>query len=98
MHAQFQTLQKVDQLILPMPYNQLLKLFQLSWTYSLPFVIVDEVGWWTPAVMFLISTAFFGLDQLGVMLEQPFGIDAVRCGDGHRIIDPALRTLCGILV
>ena len=35
------------------------------WVFSLPFVIVSECGYFTPYVMGLIGTAFFGLDQAG---------------------------------
>lgn len=72
----FQNLNKIDTIVLPLPYNQLLKMFLIGWNFSLPFVIATEVGWFNPVLMFLISAAFFGLDQVGVMLEQPFGIDS----------------------
>jgi len=75
-NASFQTLHKVDQIVLPLPYNQLLKLMLLGWNFTLPFVIAADVGWFNPMLMFLISSAFFGLDQVGVMLEQPFGVDS----------------------
>jgi len=68
-------LDKIDTLALPMPYNQLLKTFLLAWTFTLPFVIAAEMAWFTPFAMLLISVAFFGLDQVGAMLEQPFGTD-----------------------
>ena len=72
----FMSLCKVDTIVLPMPYNQLLKLNLLAWTFTLPFVIVEETGWFCPFCMFFIGAAFFGLDQVGVMLESPFGTDA----------------------
>ena len=46
------------------------------WNFTLPFVIAKEVGWWNPPLMLLIALAFFGLDQVGAMLEQPFGVEA----------------------
>ena len=55
---------KVDTIVLPMPYNQLLKLNLLAWTFTLPFVIVEETGWFCPFCMFFIGAAFFGLDQV----------------------------------
>ena len=75
LNSLFQDLHKVNTIVLPFPYNQLLKFFLLAWNFTLPFVMVDEVGWFLPLAMFLISAAFFGLDQVGVMLEQPFGSD-----------------------
>jgi len=76
LNAHLQNVCKIDTLVLPLPYNQLLRTFLLIWNFTLPFVIASEVGWFNPIVMFLISAAFFGLDQVGVMLEQPFGTDA----------------------
>jgi len=66
---------KVDKMVLPLPYAQLLKVFLLAWVFSLPFVIVEECGLLTPFVMALIAIAFFGLDQVGAELENPFGTD-----------------------
>jgi len=74
--SQFMSLCKVDTIVLPMPYNQLLKINLIAWTFTLPFVIVEETGWFCPFCMFFIGAAFFGLDQVGVMLESPFGTDA----------------------
>ena len=66
---------KVDNVVLPLPYCQLLKAFNLIWIYTLPFVIVAEVGTMLPLVMALIACAFFGLDSVGAELEAPFGVD-----------------------
>lgn len=46
--AHFMTLEQVDTIVLPMPYNQLLKLILIFWTFTLPFVIVQETGWFCP--------------------------------------------------
>ena len=62
--SHFQTIDRVDTVVLPLPYNQLLKILCLCWGFSLPFVIAKETGWFLPFLMFLISTAFFGLDQV----------------------------------
>ena len=74
--TQFYKLYQIDTLVLPLPYNQLLKIFLLVWTFTLPFAIAAEVGWYNPPIMMLVSAAFFGLDQVGGMLEQPFGVEA----------------------
>tara|TARA_B100000795_G_scaffold153695_2_gene115222 strand:- start:724 stop:2439 length:1716 start_codon:yes stop_codon:yes gene_type:complete len=71
----FMALCKVDTVVLPMPYNQLLKINLIAWTFTLPFVIVQETGWFCPFAMCFIASAFFGLDQVGVVLESPFGTD-----------------------
>ena len=33
---------------LPMPHTQLLKVNLIAWTFTLPFVIVQESGWFCP--------------------------------------------------
>ena len=33
---------------LPMPHTQLLKVNLIAWTFTLPFVIVQETGWFCP--------------------------------------------------
>ena len=65
----FNGIDKVDKMVLPLPYSQLIKIFNAMWVFSLPFVIVAECGVFTPFVMSLIAVAFFGLDQVGAELE-----------------------------
>jgi hypothetical protein len=48
----------------------------LMWVFTLPFVLASEMGLFLPVIMFLIAIAFFGLDQVGAELENPYGIDA----------------------
>ena len=62
---------------LPSPlYCQLLKIFEIFFVFSLPFVIAHHLHYWTPVVSVLMSIGFFGLDQVGVELEGPFGVDS----------------------
>lgn len=41
----------------------------------LPFGLAGALGWATPVVSMLLAYAFFGLDQLGEELEEPFGLE-----------------------
>jgi ion channel-forming bestrophin family protein len=61
----------------PIPYVYTVLIHRLTTFYCLflPFGIVAEAGSWTPIVTFLISYAFFGLDDLGEELKDPFGIE-----------------------
>ena len=52
---------KVDNVVLPLPYCQPLKAFNLIWVYTLPFVIVAEVGTMLPLVMALIACALVSI-------------------------------------
>ena len=71
----FHGIDKVDTMVLPFPYAQLLKLFMLVYCFTLPLVVADKLLMWTPVVCTLTSMGFFGLDQVGAELEQPFGLD-----------------------
>ena len=71
----FQGMHRVHSVYLPLPYCQLLKIVMLCWVFSLPFVLVKEVGNFLPFIMFLVGISFFGIDQVGAELEGPYGID-----------------------
>ena len=60
---------------MPLPYCQLLKIVNLCWVFSLPFVLANEMQGFLPVIMLLASVAFFGLDQVGAELEGPYGVD-----------------------
>lgn len=43
--------------------------------FTLPFALVDLYGWWTILVALLASYTFFGIEKIGVEIENPFGYD-----------------------
>ena len=44
----YNSIDKVDKMVLPFPYAQLLKVLMLVYVFTLPFVIVEEVQLATP--------------------------------------------------
>lgn len=62
----------------PIPFSYTLLLHRTAYLYCylLPFGLVDTVGFMTPVVVLLIAYTFFGLDTLGVEIEEPFGTEA----------------------
>lgn len=58
---------------IPFTYTVLIHRIVAFYCLSLPFGIVDSAGILTPFVVFLISHAFLGLDDIGDEIEQPFG-------------------------
>ena len=36
--------------MLPLPYCQLLKMFAMMFIYTLPWVVANDLHWWTPLV------------------------------------------------
>jgi putative membrane protein len=61
----------------PMPLAYAIHLKQLLFLYCLllPFQIVDELKWWTAPAVALVSFTLFGIEAIGVEIENPFGTD-----------------------
>jgi ion channel-forming bestrophin family protein len=61
----------------PMPIAYAIHLKQLILLYclSLPFQMVGSLGWWTAPVVVLISFTLFGIEAIGIEIENPFGRD-----------------------
>lgn len=60
---------------IPLAYAIHLKQLLLIYCLSLPFQIVDLVDWWTGFVTALISFTLFGIEAIGMEIENPFGRD-----------------------
>jgi predicted membrane chloride channel (bestrophin family) len=42
---------------------------------TLPFALVGSFGWWTIGATAVIAYTFFGIEEIGVEIEDPFGYD-----------------------
>lgn len=60
----------------PFAYAQHIKIFVVLFCLSAPFVMADVMGWATPAACAFLSLALFGIDEIAVEIEDPFGDDA----------------------
>ena len=60
---------------IPLAYNIHLKQLLLIYCFTLPFQIVDELQYWTPGFVILISFTVFGIEAIGIEIENPFGFD-----------------------
>ncbi len=62
----------------PMPLAYAIHLKQLLLIYCLllPFQLVSTLGWWTGAIVGLISFTLLGIEEIGIEIENPFGYDA----------------------
>lgn len=60
----------------PLPFAYTLLLHRCAWLFCglLPFGLATTLGWATPVLSMVLAYAFFGLDQLGDELEEPFGL------------------------
>ena len=57
---------------LPRQYDYYPELFIKIYCTLLPFVIVDEVGLWTPLITVVVGFVFLVLNRIGKNLEDPF--------------------------
>jgi len=60
---------------IPFAYTILTHRIVAVYCLALPFGIYSTVGVLTPIVVALISHAFFGLDEIGDEIEDPFGVE-----------------------
>ncbi|MFO0952496.1 MAG: bestrophin family ion channel [Isosphaeraceae bacterium] len=61
---------------LPFVYVVHLRRALFLYCYSLPFALVSLYGWWTVVIVFVLSYTFFGIEEIGVEIENPFGLDS----------------------
>ncbi|MEG3934825.1 MULTISPECIES: bestrophin family ion channel [unclassified Microcoleus] len=61
---------------IPLAYAIHLKQLLLLYSLALPFQMVKDLGWGTGPVVALISFTLFGIEEIGIEIENPFGRDA----------------------
>jgi putative membrane protein len=67
--------ERIDGTPVPFAYTTLIHRIVGFYCLLLPFGIVNDVRWMTPLVVFMVCHAFFGLDEIGDEIEDPFGIE-----------------------
>ena len=74
----------------PMPFAYMVHLRRalVIYCFSLPFALVEPFGWAAVLDTFLVSYVFFGIEEIGVEIEDPFGTD-----DN----DLPLERICGVI-
>ena len=61
---------------MPLAYAIHLKQLVLIYCLMLPFQFVKDLHWWTGPFIALVSFTLFGIEEIGVEIENPFGYDA----------------------
>lgn len=74
---------------MPLAYSIHLKQLLLLYCLSLPFQTVGQLGWWAGGVVALISFTLFGIEEIGIEIENPFG---------HDPNDLPLDAICAIML
>ncbi len=60
----------------PFAYAQHIKTFLMVFTFTAPFAMVDALHGYTPVAAAVLAFALYGIDEIGVEIEDPFGHDA----------------------
>ncbi|WP_199249293.1 bestrophin family protein [[Phormidium] sp. ETS-05] len=60
---------------IPLAYSIHIKQLLLIYCLALPFQMVENLNWFTGPVVALISFALFGIEAIGLEIENPFGRD-----------------------
>jgi len=62
----------------PMPraYSMHLRHLLILYCFAIPFQMVKDLHWWTVPVVGVIAFALFGIEAIGLEIENPFGYDA----------------------
>jgi ion channel-forming bestrophin family protein len=60
---------------IPLAYAIHLKQLLLLYCLLLPFQLVESLVWWTGPIVALVSFTLFGIEAIGLEIENPFGYD-----------------------
>lgn len=60
---------------IPFAYMVHLRRAVILYCWTLPFALLSGFGWWTVIVTLLITYLMYGIEEIGVEIEDPFGDD-----------------------
>jgi ion channel-forming bestrophin family protein len=67
--------ERIHKTPLPFAYVVHLRRALLLYFFSLPFALCKEFGWGAVGATFAVSYVYFGIEEIGVEIEDPFGED-----------------------
>jgi len=80
--------EKIRRTPLPFVYAVLIKQSLLLYLATLPFVMVERMGFVAPLVLMGVSIGMLGIEEAGVEIEDPFGLD-----QNHLALDQICATI-----
>lgn len=80
--------EKIRRTPLPFIYAALIKQTLLLYLATLPFVLVERMGMVAPLVLMGVSIGMLGIEEAGVEIEDPFGLDL-----NHLALDQICATI-----
>jgi putative membrane protein len=78
--------ERINSTPLPFAYMVHLRRLLILYCFTLPFALVESFGWLSVLDTLGVAYTFFGIEEIGVEIENPFG---------HDLNDLALEELCG---
>ncbi|MFZ9793890.1 MAG: bestrophin family protein [Gemmataceae bacterium] len=66
--------EKILKTPLPYVYSSLIKQLVTLYVFSLPFVLATKMDWASPVVIAAVGFGMFGIEEAGVEIENPFGL------------------------
>ncbi len=67
--------ERIHKTPLPFAYVVHLRRALILYNFTLPFALVDSFGWGTILATLMVAYTFFGIEEIGVEIEDPFGRD-----------------------
>lgn len=64
--------ERIHRTPLPFAYMVHLRRAIIVYTFTLPFALYKDFGWVTIVVTFLVAYLFYGIEEIGVTIEDPF--------------------------
>jgi len=77
----------------PFAYAHHIKSFLTIFCFTAPFTMVGSMGWYAPAAAAVVAFGLYGIDEIGVEIEEPFGRDA-----NDLPLDAIVQTISGNVV
>lgn len=89
--------ERIHRTPLPFAYMVHLRRVLVLYCFTLPFALVDTMGWLTIPATLLVSYVLFGIEEIGVEIEDPFSRDpfGLPLESFCRTIEGNLRDLRG---
>ena len=60
---------------IPFAYAHHIKGFLTIFCFTAPFSLLSTLWWYTPLASVIVAYALYGIDEIGVEIEEPFGYD-----------------------
>lgn len=76
-HDNLGTCERLFKTPIPLSYTRLTSRFLVIWHIALPLALWDQCGWISIPATFLSASALFCIEEVGVLIEEPFSILAL---------------------